>query len=810
MNGLLTIFRRELSAYFNSAIAAIFLIVFALFTNGVFMLNFFQAGKADMRPFFNSLPFTLTIFIPAIAMRLWAEDRRGNTYELLLTFPMKPSQLVLGKYLASVVFYGFALMTTWTLPLMISWVGQLDPGVIVGGYLGMFIMGAFYLAVGIFISGLCKDQIVAFILTVVTVFTLFFLGTDGFASAIDSWLPGIGNFFKNHVGVATHLTSFAKGALDTRDILYFVAGIFIFIFLNGLSLEGRYRPKAKIIFATASAVCFVSFVLVNWLVQDLSLGRFDLTEAKANTISPVTKKVLSSLKVPVQLKLYISPSEHMPTPLKTFEREVTDKLEELRAISGGQLKYKTIHLDTGDQDDEMKEKLRNDGVAPFQVESVQKDEVGVKLIYSTLVIQYKEKAAEILPRLVPQSLGDLEYQIVSRVYKMTLEQKPKAAVFAPAKKEELSEELEKLLASGDNKAELNYEDNFKTAVLLMRNNGYDVARVNLTKDDPIPSDAKALLLLEPGSLNARQRYEINRFLFNGGTVVLAAQGYEYTYSRDDQELVAVPKKRTLDINQLIEKWGVKINDSILMDMNSQVVSLSSGQRIGPFALEMPVKFPNQIIVNEATMNKEASLTRRIPILAYLWGSALDVTKDTLDKAGLKATTLFTSTEKSWLKPFDGQNLNAKNSEPPKELKGKYPLAVLLEGNFKDEFGTPPVWVEGDKAEEAKSMGIAKPGRLLIVGCSDAFGENLIQNGGNLGFFANIIDGLLLEEDLIQVRTNAVILRNLNPVSNAAKVWYKFFSVLLVPILLLLGALIRLFIRNKEKEFYLSALKAHNE
>src|SRR3989338_414284 len=114
MSNFLTIFRRELSAYFNSAIAYIFLIVFVIFTNGLFMMQFFQIGKADMRQLFMSLPYILNIFIPAIAMRLWAEDKRGNTFELLMTFPMRPLTLVFGKYLASLVFYIFALAATLT------------------------------------------------------------------------------------------------------------------------------------------------------------------------------------------------------------------------------------------------------------------------------------------------------------------------------------------------------------------------------------------------------------------------------------------------------------------------------------------------------------------------------------------------------------------------------------------------------------------------------------------------------------------------------------------------------------------------
>ncbi|OIO36922.1 MAG: hypothetical protein AUJ72_05485 [Candidatus Omnitrophica bacterium CG1_02_46_14] len=807
MTNLFTIFRRELSAYFNSAIAYIFLIVFILFANGLFMLQFFQIGKADMRMFFGALPFIFTIFIPAISMRLWAEDKKGNTYELLLTFPMKPHELVLGKFLASFVFYSFALVATFTIPVMLHFIGHADPGMISGGYLSALLMGGVFLAMGIFISGLCKDQIVAFILTVLASFVIFFVGTTGVASTLDGWIGGFGTFVKNYIGLADHLNSLSKGVIDMKDVIYFVIVASVFLFLNGLSLEGRFRPKARLVFSSAVAVCAVAAVLVNWLIHDLPLGRFDTTEGQMYTISGASAKILKNLKIPVQVKLYISPVDAMPTALKTLEREVTDKLDELKVASDGMLKYRVITLEPSyKKEDASKENLKSQGVVPFQIESVQKDEVGVKLIYSTLVIEYKEKPAEIIPRIVPQTIYDLEYQLMSRIFKMTLENRPKVAIFAPAKGEALPEDLNKLLSESGQKDQKDYRDEFKTAGALVRNNGYEMSRIALTKDDPIPDKTKTLLLLNPGKLTDRQRYEINRFLYQGGTVVLAAQGFKYTYAHQETGIEAVPEKLDLDINKLIEKWGVKINENILLDENSQVISLTSGQRIGPFAIEMPVKIPNQIVVSEATINRSAPITNRLPSLAYLWGSALDVSENIIKDKNIKSTVLFTSSEKSWTTPNNGSNLSAVNTLPPqKDIRGKYPLAVELEGQFTDTFDSaPPAWSDGDKSEP-KKMDAPKPGRLLIVGCSQAFSEDLIQNPGNLNLFANIIDGLVLGEDLIKIRSKTGFVRDIKNLSNAEKIWFKFFTVALIPLILFLAALGRLFIRKKEKEFYLAAI-----
>jgi ABC-type transport system involved in multi-copper enzyme maturation permease subunit len=148
MRNLWTIFRRELAAYYSSAIGYIFMIVFQVLSVGLFMTPFFTFLNADMRSFFSTMPIIMGIFLPAVTMRLWAEERKQNTWEMLLTFPMQPHELVLGKFAASLVFFLWALATTLTSPLMLMWLGNPDLGPIVGAYVGTVLLGAFFLALG--------------------------------------------------------------------------------------------------------------------------------------------------------------------------------------------------------------------------------------------------------------------------------------------------------------------------------------------------------------------------------------------------------------------------------------------------------------------------------------------------------------------------------------------------------------------------------------------------------------------------------------------------------------------------------------
>jgi len=234
-----TIFRREFASYFNSAIAYIFIIVFLLFNSGLYMLGFFLTGAADMRAFFGSLPLLLCIFIPAISMRLWAEDKRRGTYELLMTLPMQASEVMLGKYLAALAFYGVALLGTFTIPIMLNALGNPDNGAIVAGYIGALLLGALYLSVGIFTSGLMRDQISAFILGVMACLAMFFLGHTAVASVLDGWFPGLGGLLQQFLGLMAHFEPMLRGVLALGDVTYFLALSALFLVLNALWLEGR-------------------------------------------------------------------------------------------------------------------------------------------------------------------------------------------------------------------------------------------------------------------------------------------------------------------------------------------------------------------------------------------------------------------------------------------------------------------------------------------------------------------------------------------------------------------------------------------
>lgn len=796
------------------------------------MTQFFVIDRADMRPFFGTLPFILAVFLPAVTMRLWAEEKKGNTLELLLTFPMATQELVIGKFLASFVFYLAALAGTITVPMMLSLISRPDMGIVFGGYLGAALLGSFYLSIGIFISGLCRDQIVSFILSMIICFGLFLIGTEFMSSSIDGWLPGFGSFLSQFLGTSTHFDSFAKGVIDNRDVLYFAGGTVIFLVLNGFWLEGRMRPRAKSIFVTATLICAGIFLTANWLFAGIPIGRFDLTEGKIYTIAPATKKILRELKAPVTAKFYVSPMDKMPTGMKTIEQDVVDKLDEFKISSSGNFNYKIFHMEAANVveggnagEESLEQQLQRKGIQPFQVRAIVSDEVAVRLIYASLSLAYKEKPEEIIPRIFPDNLDELEYMLASKIYRMTLPAIPKIALVAPYQDKEVEPQIQALLQQlGGQVPDAYREDLYELLPLSMEYEGYEVTRIKLDEKEPIPEDVKTLVIVEPKELNDRQRYEINRFLTRGGSVFLAVQNYEYTYSPSGRDLSIYPVEKKPNLNLLLSSWGLEVDEQILVDEQSDVINLSGGARLGPFEVSVPVKIPIQILITQEEMNSKISVTSNLSSLFYLWGTALNLNETKIKDQNLKVEKLLHSSRQSWTVPFQSGALlptHLDNANAGK--KGPFPLAILAQGQFVDAFKDKavPEWPkvetpaeEGaeaqkeEKKEEPKKTETMSPapGKLVLVGAATLFQKHLIKGGGNLQFFMNSIDVLSLGEELVTIRSKRPIDRSIGRISVPAKMGWRFFVTIGIPMMLAILGTFRLFLRRQSKQTYLKSLQ----
>ncbi len=227
------IFRRELRSYFSSPIGYIYLVAFLVLVNWIFLRGFFLFGQASYRGLFTVLPWIFLLFVPAITMRLWAEERKLGTDELLMTLPITNTQAVSGKFLASFAFFSISVFLTTLLPITGLLIGRPDPGPIICGYVGTLLVGAAYLSIGMFASGLTDNQIAAFIIAIAISFALFIVGEN----IVIMTLPGFAAGLFRFLGLGSHFQSIARGVIDTRDLVYYFSVIGFFLFLNVRNLE---------------------------------------------------------------------------------------------------------------------------------------------------------------------------------------------------------------------------------------------------------------------------------------------------------------------------------------------------------------------------------------------------------------------------------------------------------------------------------------------------------------------------------------------------------------------------------------------
>ncbi|PIE35973.1 ABC transporter permease [candidate division KSB3 bacterium] len=223
MNGFLTVFKRELQGYFATPVAYVFLVIFLFFSGYLpFKAKFFEMGQANLSLFFDNLPLLFMFMVPSVAMRLWAEERRSGSIELLLTLPITVLQAVLGKFMAAWAFLGIALLLTFPMPMTVAYLGNPDVGLIGLGYFGNFLMAGALLAVGSFFSAISKSQIISFILSVVVCALLIYAGAPTTLKFLTAFLPrGLVDAIES-IGLPGHIDPMLKGILNMYDVAYFL------------------------------------------------------------------------------------------------------------------------------------------------------------------------------------------------------------------------------------------------------------------------------------------------------------------------------------------------------------------------------------------------------------------------------------------------------------------------------------------------------------------------------------------------------------------------------------------------------------
>lgn len=391
MSTLATIARKELRTYFLAPVALIFIATFLLASLFAFFWveGFFSRNVADIRPLFAWLPILLIFLVPAVGMRLWSEEERMGTMELLRTFPLRTRELVLGKFCAGLSLVAVALLLTLPIPLTVDWLGDLDWGPVFGGYLATLLLAGAYLAITLCVSALTASQIVALVFSSVLCGMLYLLGSDAVASLFGNQ----GAEILRALGAGSRFESILRGVIDLRDLLYYVSIIGFGLVLNGVLLDAKrwsqsqqrasFRRHARL----GVLLVALNLLALNGLAAPLRGVRIDLTAQGEYSVSPVTRRLLEGLDEPLLIRGYFSSKTH--PLLAPLVPRIRDLIEEYGALGGERVRAEFLDPTTDPQIE--KEANQDYGIKSIPFQFASRHEASVVNSYFDVLIRYGDQ-----------------------------------------------------------------------------------------------------------------------------------------------------------------------------------------------------------------------------------------------------------------------------------------------------------------------------------------------------------------------------------------------------------------------------------
>jgi len=444
MRSIMIVFRKEFNSFFASPAAWLFLGMFLLVDLFIFFWAeaFFARNIADMKPLFQWMPVLLIFLVAALTMRSWAEERRSGTLESLLTCPVGPFKLIMGKFLASLALVALALLLTIPLPVTVSIIGPLDWGPVLGGYVASLFLAAAYISIGLYMSGRSDNPIVSLILTVAVSGVFYLLGSSTLTTLFGNQLGA----FMELLGSGSRFDSITRGVFDVRDIYYYLSIVGVFLSLNLFSLE-RFRwagnvsrPRHKQ-WRWLTGLAIANFMLANIWLNPLGSARMDLTQGHIYSLSAATKQYMQQLQEPLLIRGYFSAKTH--PLLEPLVPQIKDLLKEYQVAGGDKVRVEFFDPHTDQAIEE--EAAEKYGIRPVPFRMASRYQAGVVNSYFNLVVaygdQYETLSFQDLIEVKGQGSGkpevllkNPEYAITSALRKVTNAYQAGGNVFADLRK----------------------------------------------------------------------------------------------------------------------------------------------------------------------------------------------------------------------------------------------------------------------------------------------------------------------------------------------------------------------------------------
>ncbi|MGA2623967.1 MAG: Gldg family protein [Bacteroidota bacterium] len=757
------ILRKDLRAYFESPIAYIFIIIFLLLTGIYFVSNLFLQNVSSLKSLFEVTPFLLLFFAPAITMRLISEEKKTGTYEVLSTKPIKAGEIIVGKFFAALLLVILAMLPTLFYLLTIAIIGTVDIGPVIGGYIGLLLLGAAFIAIGVLGSTLSENQIVSFIFGFVIILMLFGIGK------VLIYLPMKLVPAVEYLSVDHHISAFTRGVLDSRDIVYFLSLIGLSLLLASILVEvetvgtvlklrsfgwKQQLPRLGLVIVILVFVNLLSFKIFT---------RADLTSNKAYTLTQTTKNLLSSLDDDFLVKAYFSPD--IPPPYQNHRQFVQEELDEYRAFAPGKFHYQ--FLDPMSDADAEREALQQ-GITPVQVKVIKNDKFLTEKAYVGLAFSYGDRT-ERLP--VVQSVQQLEYYITSSMKKLMAPQERKVA-FLQGQGEPVVDKMSEF------RKELSKR--------------YAVTTVNGSTKQ-IPSDISALIVTSPKSrFTDREKYNVDQFIMRGGKCAF----FMDNVSVDKQMQQA--RAADLNLDDMFDAYGWIINPDLVVD--GRCLNLTVSWDSSSSSTPTDVAYPFFPIVSD--FNPTNLTVKDLSPVAFSYVSSLDVRLSAI--RGVNAEVVLTTSTQSRRLAGDVIVVDPRVPLPTGSFSEAHiPVAAAIDGSFKSLYAKRRIAIDektqASGVDESPFVGGSPATRIVIVGDGDFLLDDNIHGYGNVAFASSLVDWLFDDIGLNSIRSRDPEPKPLNDISEGTKIFFKYLNFAAPPTVIVLAGVLRLMRKSARRK-----------
>jgi len=734
MHQTLTIAKKELRTFFHHPMGYVLSAVFLILNNFFFFRQAYIANEATVRPMFEFLPWLFLFFIPAMTMRTIAEEERRGTVEVILAQPLKVSQYIAGKLVGALILACILLSFTVAVPIGLSFAGSFDWGVVGAEYLGGLLLAATATSIGVLASSVSKNQVLALLGGFAMLFVLMFIGFETVLLAVPAYAASILGW----AAIIPHLANIARGALDLRDVVYFLSLTAIFSFAAYTATSRRRQNPSSIRSKTIATYLASTVALSLLFMVAVSFWnvRLDLTSGKVYTLSDATKELVRNLTKEVTLTLFVS--KNLPPQVASLHRDVRDLITDYVNASRGSLKAEVRYPDT---DEAVKQDALASGVAPVQFNILTKGEFQIKEGYLGLVVS-ASPTREVIPFV--QSADDFEYRLSSLIRKLTTTETKKVSF---------------LTGHGEKYAAGSYRI---FAGELSKN--YTIEEFDSADASSVaPLAGTALIVSGPEqALSKEEEARIDGFLKNSGRALLLLDGVQF----DQQSLSAAPWSATSPAAFALN-YGVKINPDMVYDLRSnENVSFGGGF----VSVVLPYPFWARVLPAS-----DSPITKNIPSVVLPWTSSLEVDKDRIGQASVQE--LLRATQ------FAGAQKDSFSLRPDQRF-------AVNEGDLRTR-------LVGVALSDLDVGGSDKKTRIVVVGSSKFLEDAIARNKPeNIAFGMNAVDWLIEDESLLAIRSKSATPKPLVFASDRQKEMIKYANLAGVPGLILAAGFVVLFRRHR--------------